>query len=428
MSRPVAAFALLAAQCGLSCSTVPSSTKPAGAGALSVAASSAASSAGSAEAAAPEPPEPSWAGVADLPPIEELPDPFLFAGGGRVADRADWSRRRDELRRALAHYEYGELPERPNRVEVTASVGDSPRVRQLKVAVSAGGRQVAFPLTVRLPPGKGPFPTFIGAGKLKEETCVQPDALKDELILARGFAVAEVRLHLIAADDPSRGGAFFELYPESPAGVLAAWAWGFSRVVDALASLEEVNGQELAVTGHSRYGKAALLAGALDERIALTLPAASGLAGTGNYRFSYEDGGKNEKIEDITRSFPFWFSPRLMEFVGRPERLPFDQHSLMALVAPRLQLTTVGTEDYWANPRGCQLSHLAAQRVYQFLGAADRIAIHYRSGGHSMTDEDFNAMLDYAELHWRGKKPSTTFDRLPYPEEPRAMPWAAVAP
>jgi hypothetical protein len=420
MIRPlVSALVLLVAPGGLACSTGSSVREPA-ASSPPVESSAASPAAGAAPVGADgtsEPPSPELAlpPAAALPAVEALPDPFAFSAGGRVIDRADWSRRRGELRRLMQHYEYGELPEGPERVDVAASAGDSPSQRQLTVTVSTGGRSAAFPLRVRVPPGAGPFPTFIGAG-----------ALNDPLFLSRGFAVAELELPRIAGDDASRSGVFYSLYPDSSAGVLAAWAWGFSRAVDALASLREVNAAELAVTGHSRNGKAALLAGALDGRIALTVPAASGLGGTGNYRFFYEAGGKNEKIENITARFPYWFSPRLQEFVGRPERLPFDQHALMALVAPRLLLTTIGTEDHWANPRGTQLTHLAAQRVYQFLGAPDRIGIHYRPGGHPMTDQDFTAMLDYADLHWRGKKPSSSFDGLPYPEEPRAMPWAAL--
>jgi hypothetical protein len=362
-------------------------------------------------------------GPAELPPIEELPDPFAFTSGERVTSRVDWLRRRSELIQLLQYYEYGALPAGPTRVEVASSPGGSTaRDRELTVSVSSGARRASFALRLRLPPGAGPFPTFIGAapGGL-------PSSLNGERFLARGFAVVDVPLLAIAADDASRSGAFYTLYAETDAGGLAAWAWGFSRAVDALLSVPEVDGGALVVTGHSRYGKAALLASALDERFALTIPAASGLGGTSSFRFFYEADGKNEKLENITSRFPYWFSPVLRGFVGSPERLPFDQHAVMALIAPRLLLTTIATEDHWANPRGAQVTHLAARRVYQFLGAPDRIAIHYRAGDHAMNDEDFTAMMDYADLHFRGRKPSVTFDQHPYPEEPRAMPWAERA-
>jgi hypothetical protein len=424
MLRPsLSACFLPTVLCSLACSA--SSAREAGPNAPEVSARESSDHDAGAAAGLPVPaglgvrPGSSLPGADDLPSIEALPDPFAFADGGRVTSRADWQRRRSELIQRIAHYEYGVLPASPARVDVTPGASDAARDRQLTVRVSDGERQAAFTLRLRLPAGQGPFPTFIGAapGGL-------PTSLNAERFLARGFAVVDVPLLAIAADDASRSGAFYTLYPETDAGGLAAWAWGFSRAVDALLSIPEVDGRALVVTGHSRYGKAALLASALDERFALTIPAASGLGGTSSFRFFYEADGKNEKIENITSRFPYWFSPVLRSFVGRPERLPFDQHAVMALIAPRLLLTTIGTEDHWANPRGAQVTHLAARRVYQFLGAPDRIAIHYRAGGHATNDEDFTAMMDYADLHFRGRKPSVTFDEHPFPDEPRAMPWA----
>jgi endo-1,4-beta-xylanase len=349
-----------------------------------------------------------------LPARRELPDPFAFHAGGRVTTRADWPRRRHELSRAIQHYEYGPSPPAPAAVQATRRDATPAAPLALQVTVTGETRSVSFPISVSLPEGPGPFPAFVSAGNLERE---------HERFTRRGYAVVDVALSEVAADSPGRTGAFYTLYPDSPAGVLMAWAWGFQRVVDALSSLRELRVDRLAVTGHSRYGKAALVAGALDERIALTVPASSGLGGTGNYRFFYEDAGRNERIENIVGRFPYWFSPRLVEFVGQPERLPFDQHSLMALVAPRGLLITMGEEDHWANPRGTQSSFRAARRVYDFLDAGQNIGIAYRPGGHSMVSEDFDAMIDFADRLYAAGASRRVFDRLPYPDEPAAMRW-----
>ena len=349
-----------------------------------------------------------------LPVVHELPDPFAFSAGGRVTTRADWLRRRHELSRAIQYYEYGPLPTAPTTVQATRPDRAAAAPWALKVTVTGETRSGTFPIRVSLPEGTGPFPAFISAGNLKRE---------HERFTKRGYAVVEVPLREVAPDSPDRTGTFYTLYPDSPAGVLMAWAWGFQRVVDALASLPEIRVDRLAVTGHSRYGKAALVAAALDERIALTVPASSGLGGTGNYRFFYEDAGRNERIENIVGRFSYWFSPRLAEFVGQPERLPFDQHSLMALVAPRGLLITMGEEDAWANPQGTQSSFRAARRVYDFLDAARSIGIAYRPGGHSMVSDDFDAMLDFADRLYASGASERVFDRSPYPEEPAALPW-----
>jgi endo-1,4-beta-xylanase len=203
-----------------------------------------------------------------------------------------------------------------------------------------------------------------------------------------------------------------------------AWAWGFSRAVDAVSSLPSIRRDALAVTGHSRFGKAALVAGAFDERIALTVPASSGLGGVGNYRFFFETQGKNEKIENIVGRFPYWFTPVFREFVGNTARLPFDQHSLMALVAPRALLVTVGTDDAWANPRGSELSYSAARRVYEYLGAGARIGIQIGRGPPPLARGYFAALLDFADAQLLGRARARRFDALTFPGTPAAMPWA----
>jgi endo-1,4-beta-xylanase len=136
--------------------------------------------------------------------------------------------------------------------------------------------------------------------------------------------------------------------------------------------------------------------------------------------------GKCERIENITGFAPYWFTPRLREFVGQPERLPFDQHSVMALVAPRALLITSATEDDWCNPRGTQTSYEAARTVYDFLGVPEKIGIHYRPGGHDQNAEDWTALLDFADQQFEGKEVATRFDVMPYPADPAAMPWATV--
>src|SRR5437763_10803261 len=109
---------------------------------------------------------------------------------------------------------------------------------------------------------------------------------------------------------------------------MAAWAWGYHRAVDFLVTLRSVDKDRIAVTGHSRGGKAALLAGAIDARVALTAPNCSGCGGAGCFRFR---GPQSERLADILQSFPGWFTPRLRDFIGREDQLPFDQHELKAL-------------------------------------------------------------------------------------------------
>jgi len=210
-------------------------------------------------------------------------------------------------------------------------------------------------------------------------------------ILRRGYAFAQFNRVEIAPDMPRARG---------PTGALTAWAWGYHRAVDALAQVDLVDPAQLAVVGHSRGGKAALLAGATDERIALTSANNSGAGGAGCFRVL---GPGAETLSDVTQGFPHWFGPELAAYAGREHALPFDQHFLKALVAPRSLLTTEALDDLWANPVGSWHTHAAARAVYELQGAGERIAISYRPGGHDHAPADWTTLLDYCDVAFRGQ-------------------------
>jgi hypothetical protein len=236
-----------------------------------------------------------------------------------------------------------------------------------------------------------------------------PDAIA-KAILDRGYALAEFNRLELAPDNARRDCGLYLAYPDADFGSMAAWAWGFSRAVDVLQSLPQIDGRHIAITGHSRGGKATLLAGALDERIALVNPNASGCGGGAPFR---DPDPKAETMAAITQKFPFWFAPRLRDFVGRETRLPFDQHALRACVAPRALLDTEGLEDLWANPPGARQMHDAALPVFALLGAADHAAIHFRPGKHEHNAEDWTALLDFADRVFKQKPTTRNFDMRP---------------
>jgi hypothetical protein len=363
--------------------------------------------------------------AADLPEIKELPSPFLFSDGSPVRCKADWARRREELKDLFQDYVYGHLPPRPQKMDIDR--GDKVTDEEYKVVLQdfdlkmeQDGKALALRVRLALPQdAKDPVPLVVRSGFGR---WTGPDGKPFAAFARRGCAVAECRFQEIAPDskDKARTAGVYQLFGDKiDCGGLMAWAWGVSRVIDALETVKEIDARKVIVTGHSRYGKAALIAGAFDERIALTVPSHSGCAGAAPYRFIY---GKSEQLHDIAGAFPYWFRPDFNQFVGKVERLPVDQHLLQALVAPRALLTTEGTQDTWINPEGAQLTHVAAKKVYDFLKAGDRISIRYRPVGHIPNNDD---LLDYADHVFFGKPLPAEFGKLPYKDEKNGFRWEA---
>ncbi len=343
-----------------------------------------------------------------------LPDLFRFQDGTTWRAAADWPRRRQELLDAIVPLEYGGMPAVPytTRAETLhvcpARHFEGARYITCRI-VAEFERPFTFLLYLLVPAGAGPFPVVLNGdacwGYVTDEIAAA--------VLRRGNVLAQFNRVEIAADmrEAGRVAGLYPFHPGATYGALAAWAWGYHRCVDVLASFEFVDMTRIAVVGHSRGGKASLLAGATDERIALTAANDSGCGGAGCYR---HQGPGSETLADIVGRFPDWFGPRLADYVGRETDLPFDQHFLKAAVAPRWLLTTKALGDLWANPSGTWVTHDAARQVYRFLGVEERIGIWYREGGHAHGRADWEALLDFMDWQFRGRSPVFRYDLNPF--------------
>lgn len=359
-------------------------------------------------------------GVESLKPINQLPDPFLMNDGSRVKTKDDWARRRAELRDMILGYEYGHVPTETPEVKATETAlnGRQPaNVKQYNLTISG---KVSVPLVLTLPEGKGPFPIIIKGdlcwGRVKDPIVKQ--------VISRGYVLAEFDRTAFAPDTNDRTQGVFPLYPNSDWGDLAAWAWGFGRVIDYVSTRDDVDKTKIIVTGHSRGGKATLLAGVLDERIALTVPNGSGAGGAGCFRVQYP---LTETLQAVETHFPYWFAPHFDQFIGHVDQLPFDQHEVKALIAPRALLTTDSLDDLWANPMGTQITFQASREAFDFLGVPQKTGLHYRHGKHDQNEEDFAALLDFADWQLMGKPPAQKFDTLPFADVPVTYHWKAPA-
>ena len=327
--------------------------------------------------------------VNQLPSIPMLPDPFAFSdGSGRVVTFADWTRRRAEIKAEIEHYEIGIKPDRPADIKATL-VDDT-----LKVAVTDQGKTVTFVSRVIIPEGNGPFPVIIGmnrpTGSLPPELfagCIQIPYIHDQAAL-------------YGRDVKKSDGPFFQMYPELLTnGDYSAWSWGISRLIDGIEIVQsdlQADFSRIAVTGCSYAGKMALFAGAFDERVALTIVQESGGGGINAWRISDLLG----EVETIRNTNYSWFMQRLKDdFNGRSDRLPYDHHELIAMIAPRPVLI-LGNPDYvWMADESGYISTMAALEVWKAMGVDDRFGFDF-SDQHphcSPTDSQNEAIKAYVD-------------------------------
>ncbi|MEO3795711.1 cellulose binding domain-containing protein [Nonomuraea sp. B10E15] len=300
-------------------------------------------------------------GEGSLPSDSRLPDPFRKLDGTRITARSDWRCRRAEIKKLAERFVYGEKPAKP--ASVTGTVSST----GITVNVNHNGRSTGFSAGVSLPSGSGPFPAVVVLGGFGADTAA---------IRAAGAAVITYDPYAVGREGTPRNnkqGAFYDVYGSSSStGLLVAWAWGVSRIIDVI---EQSGGGILradatGVTGCSRFGKGAFVVGAFDQRIALTMPIESGSAGVPIFR-----GIPGEGAQSLSSAYGEqpWLGDAFGSFTGNPNRLPVDTHETVAMIAPRGLFIMDNPHITNLGPRSASVAALGGAEVYKALGAGDNI-------------------------------------------------------
>jgi hypothetical protein len=312
-----------------------------------------------------------------------LPDPFLKLDGTRISTRDQWRCRRAEIKEQAEQFVYGE---KPIPDSVTGTVSNS----NITVNVTDNGQSASFSAGVQLPSGSGPFPAVVVYGGFGADTST---------ILSSGVAVINYNPTPVGAEGTPRNnkqGAFYSIYGSSSStGLLAAWAWGVSRIIDVI---EQSGGNILradatGVTGCSRFGKGAFVAGAFDQRIALTMPIESGSAGAPIFRGIPGEGGA-QPLSSAYGEQP-WLGDAFGSFTGNPNALPVDTHEIVAMVAPRGLFIMENPHIDWLASRSGSVAALGGAEVYRALGALDNITYwsDVQNGSHCAVRNEWRAPL-----------------------------------
>ncbi len=322
----------------------------------------------------------------------KLPDPFMKLDGTRIKDKSEWASRREEILQSMFKYIYGEKP-----IPAQGSVSGTVSSTKISVKVSEGGKSCSFDVAVKMNGASQPAPAIIAFGSMGGAQAPS--------------GVATITLNPIEKDGGSgpKTGPFFDFYGTThPAGYLTAQAWQVSRILDLLEQNPGViDPYKVGVTGCSRYGKGAFVAGVLDNRIALTIPCESGIGGTVGLRLVEKlDTGGEWPYHAI--SYVRWLSEvALGKFTSannaggdNTDRLPVDIHEAMALIAPRgLYIVDNASGTYpGLDKSSAWVTGSVGKTIFEALGVGDRFAYECASGDHcqwrSQYTASLNAMVD----------------------------------
>jgi hypothetical protein len=325
-----------------------------------------------------------------LAAIAKLPDPFKKLDGSRISAKADWHCRQAEIKAQAEKYVYGTKPPKPQMV--SGSISNT----SISVNVMDNGKSASFSAAIVLPSGGSPpYPVIIVYGGLGLGFAAPLDS---DVLNSHGVALIDYDVGATGQEGTPRTnkqGAFYDIAgSSSSSGLLVAWAWGVSRMIDVI---EQSAGKLLApgavaVTGCSRFGKGAFVGGAFDQRVRLTMPIESGTGGVPIWRAIAQEGAQS--LSSAYSEQP-WFGDAFSAFTSDPTKAPIDTHEIIGLIAPRGLFIMDNPTIANLGPKAADVAALAGAEIYKALGAGDDISYDsdIQNGTHCSMRPEWSAPL-----------------------------------
>jgi cephalosporin-C deacetylase-like acetyl esterase len=326
-----------------------------------------------------------------VPSLPFLPDPLIIDEGGEnipVETEEQWQQQREWIKEQVKHIFSGTFPEPPG--SLTANVLEEREENGVKIQMIelrfGSDDRASMAIELFTPPGDGPFPVFMTQWNHRAWA---------QIAVRRGY------MGLVYAGADSRDDTYdyMALYPDHDWSTLMRRAWGAHLAVDYLHSLGNVDTSKIAITGHSRNAKQALFAAAFDNRITAVISSSGGTGGELPYRYT-DDRHSSESIDFLMSRRTHWFHPRFRFYLGREHKLPIDQNSLMALIAPNAILLSSSIRESGGDPWAEEMMYRSLSDVYEFYDEPDRLSIRLRDGQHGVESRDIEDYMDWLDIQF----------------------------
>lgn len=385
-------------------------------------------------------------------PVYSLPSLLQFENGEQVKSVKDWKKRREEILDLLQKEMYGQHPGKPAKMKFevfdldTNALNGKAIRKQIKLIFSLKQDSVYMDILMYIPKNIVKPPIILGLNFGGNQEVLNDPAIRIthswvgkkskgavnnkaseasrgvasevwpvEKMLDAGFASATIYCGDIDPDYDNNTNAVQSLYPKlqdrkDNFSTIGAWAWGLSRVMDYLEKDKGINPNQVILTGLSRLGKAALWAGATDQRFAMVISTESGKGGDALFQRQF-----GESVERINTVFPQWFCHNFSKYSNHVAAMPFDQHMVLAMIAPRPFYLGSAEEDLNEDPKGEFMAVKAIESVYELYGFkglptdkmplvnqpvyGDRLGYHLREGKHGITAFDWDNYIQFIKLH-----------------------------